>query len=88
MQFLRKLLERFCMLKVINTKKLAGVLEKLGFEKRSNGSHAIFHERVSGVTITLPMNKKELPIVYSRPVVGQILRTGLVSERELDNLLK
>jgi predicted RNA binding protein YcfA (HicA-like mRNA interferase family) len=75
------------MSKLIKTKNLIRVLTTLGFEQSSKGSHGIFRQRESGVIVTLPLTKPDLPPVYSRAILGQVISSGLVSEEELNKLL-
>jgi len=75
------------MAKLIKTQNLIRVLTQLGFEQSSRGSHGIFREDRSGVIVTLPLTKADLPPVYSRAIMGQVVSSGLISEEELDKLL-
>ncbi len=69
--------------KQIKLTKLTAVLKRLGFQESRKGSHGIFIEPKTGVIITLPMTRKEVPVVYFRAALRQIVDRGMIDEDEL-----
>lgn len=74
--------------KQIKLTKLVAVLKQLGFQERRKGSHGIFFEPERDVIITLPMNRKEVPVVYLKATLRQIVSRGIIDEDDLWRLLE
>jgi predicted RNA binding protein YcfA (HicA-like mRNA interferase family) len=72
----------------VKLKTLVTTLEELGFEERIRGSHGIFSHPKTGLIITLPIRKKDVPSVYLRAAFKQILDRGITSEERLNELLE
>ncbi|MEW5949810.1 MAG: type II toxin-antitoxin system HicA family toxin [Thermodesulfobacteriota bacterium] len=73
--------------KQIKLTKLVAVLKQLGFQERRKGSHGIFFEPETGVIITLPMDRKEVPVVYLKAALKQIVHRGIIDEDNFWRLL-
>jgi predicted RNA binding protein YcfA (HicA-like mRNA interferase family) len=67
---------------------LVSVLRKLGFEERRSGSHGVFRHSQTGLLVTLPMARKDVPVVYLKAVLKQIIDRGIMSEDDLWSLLR
>jgi len=76
--------------KSIRLDRLVAALTKLGFVQRTHrlGSHGIFVEPITGLVVTLPMGRKEVPIVYLRAALRQIVDRGMMPEDDFLELLK
>ena len=72
----------------IKLNKLVFALKRLGFQMQKRGSHGLFYHPETGLLVSLPMNRKEVPAVYLRAVISQIINRGIVTEDELWHLLK
>jgi predicted RNA binding protein YcfA (HicA-like mRNA interferase family) len=65
----------------VSLTKLVAVLKKLGFQERARkGSHGIFFKPGTGVFITLPMNHKEVPTIYLKAALRQMVDKGIIEE--------
>jgi predicted RNA binding protein YcfA (HicA-like mRNA interferase family) len=72
----------------IKLTKLVAVLKELGFQERRKGSHGIFFKPKMGVFITLPMGRKEVPVVYLKAALKQIVDRGIIDEDDFWRLLE
>jgi predicted RNA binding protein YcfA (HicA-like mRNA interferase family) len=74
--------------KQIKLKRLVTALKTLGFIERRMGSHAIFNHQETGLIVSLPMGRKDVPVVYLKSVFKQIVDRGIISEDDFWELLK
>lgn len=72
-------------LPVITPKKLAKILEQLGFElDHITGSHFVFYHPETKKRAVVPYHTKDLP----KGTLTSILREAGISKKELEELLK
>ena len=74
--------------KQIKLRRLVAALKTLGFVERRMGSHGIFKQPETGLIITLPMARKDVPVVYLKAVLKQIVNRGIVSEDDFWELIE
>jgi predicted RNA binding protein YcfA (HicA-like mRNA interferase family) len=67
--------------------KIISALNRTGFEARQRGSHGIFVHPETGLILTLPLNKKDVPTVYLNAILKQMAYRGLMSEEHFLELL-
>ena len=74
--------------KPAKTRNLIRALQQMGFVASGRrGTHAIFRHAGTGLVITLPTNRDEIPLVYLRSIERQIGNFDIVSDDELQKLL-
>ena len=74
--------------KPIKTKHFIKVLGQLGFvATRTKGSHTVFRHKDTGLLITIPSARSEIPLVYLRSIERQISNFNIVSDDRLQKLL-
>jgi len=74
--------------KPLKTKHLIKVLEQLGFAAaRRTGSHTVFRHGGTGLIITIPENRDEIPLVYLRSIERQIGNFNIISDEKLQKML-
>jgi len=74
--------------KPVKTKRLIRVLEQLGFAvARRNGSHTIFRNKDTGLVVTVPEDRDEIPLVFLRSIERQIGNFNIASDDQLQKLL-
>jgi predicted RNA binding protein YcfA (HicA-like mRNA interferase family) len=74
--------------KPVKAKHLVKVLEQLGFVSTGTaGNHSIFRHRGTGLVITIPVRRGEIPSVYLRAIERQIGNFNIVPEDRLQKLL-
>jgi predicted RNA binding protein YcfA (HicA-like mRNA interferase family) len=74
--------------KPVKTKRLIRVLQQLGFAiARRNGSHAIFRNKDTGLVVTVPEDRDEIPLVFLLSIERQIGNFNIASDEQLQRLL-
>jgi predicted RNA binding protein YcfA (HicA-like mRNA interferase family) len=74
--------------KPVKTRRVIKVLERLGFViARRNGSHTIFRNKDTGLIVTVPENRDEIPLVMLRAIERQIGNFNIASDEQLQKLL-
>jgi predicted RNA binding protein YcfA (HicA-like mRNA interferase family) len=74
--------------KPVKTKRLIRVLQQLGFAiARRNGSHTIFKNKDTGLVVTVPEDRDEIPLVFLRSIERQIGNFNIASDEQLQKLL-
>lgn len=74
--------------KPVKTKRLVGVLQQLGFGiAMKNGGHTIFRNKETGLVVTVPEDRDEIPLVFLRSIERQIGNFNLASDERLQKLL-
>jgi len=75
--------------KPIKTKDLIKILKKFGFVgKRTKHGHTIFAHAKTGLVVTLPTNRTEVPSVYLRSIERQIGNFNIASDHEFERMLR
>lgn len=72
----------------VKIKALVAALKQLGFVERRMGSHGIFSQPENGLIVTLPMGRKDVPVVYLKAILKQIVDRGIMAEDDFLKLLK
>lgn len=74
--------------KSLKTKHIVEVLQQLGFViAMRKGSHAVFRHEGTGLVITIPVARDEIPLVYLRAIERQIDNFNIIPGDKLHQLL-
>jgi predicted RNA binding protein YcfA (HicA-like mRNA interferase family) len=72
----------------IKLKKLISILKSLGFNEHRHGSHGIFKHFKTGLIVTLPMNRKDVPVVYQKAILRRLVDCEMITENDFWRLLE
>jgi predicted RNA binding protein YcfA (HicA-like mRNA interferase family) len=73
--------------RVYKLDKIVSALNKTGFQARQKGTHGIFFHPETGLIVTLPLSKKDVPPVYLNAILKQIEYRGLMTEERFLEML-
>ena len=73
--------------KTVKTRHLMKVLKQLGFMASRSGSHMIFRHSDTGLVVTVPGSRKEIPEIYLRSIMKQMQNYDIISEEKLKEIL-
>jgi predicted RNA binding protein YcfA (HicA-like mRNA interferase family) len=63
-------------------------MHRLGFiEKRAGGSHLIMHHPESGLTVTIPLSRREVPPAILQGIARQMENFNVISRERLQKML-
>jgi predicted RNA binding protein YcfA (HicA-like mRNA interferase family) len=64
------------------------VLRRLGFEEVRTGAHVIMRHSGTGLLVSVPKSRKEVPPVIAQGIMRQVENYSIVSREEFAEMLK
>ena len=78
------------MRKSVSTKDLLKALQKVGFAQTrlSKGSHVLLRHQDSGLVVTVPTSRSDVPPVIFFAIERQMENFGVITKEKFENMLQ